>query len=352
MTVSLAFACAGLADSGREALAAARASVTDALDALEVDQRNAALRQAAEQYRTALADEALPPTEAQHARRALRAINTLLASPPGPAPPKPTSTSAAMPETAPLSPSSGESDVPLQPKVSPGPIAAVALRPPGEARSTLAVAEAVLAAHLDQAPDTAERRAWNDAWHHALRAGTHRDGRFGPGLSPPSTATDALHTLIALAALTVDRPLDTAHAPILAATLILEQSPAGGWRDPLSPFAHPSAHADDPRPDQRLATAANLLTLRWIALSPGLPPDVLADLHHARQLGQSRLAELLAHPPHLDPQRPGTFSDDLLDLVLTALENHGPNDRAFRAALAARLHPQLATITRGFPESP
>ncbi|MEM8783369.1 MAG: hypothetical protein AAGE65_11015 [Planctomycetota bacterium] len=371
-----AFACAAFADPPNDdGLAPARAAVGVALDTADPAARIASLQTAAAHYRAALTNPDLPPRDARHARRALRAIDALLrpAAPPVPEPAagavvpivsfqNPAVDRAPMqalgldppsePAVLPPPPEAGQAPPPSEPMAGPvppnvaapidapetrsvheeggapaAPVAKPSPAPPPGLRRTLVAALALLEAE----PGTA------DPWRRVLTAGANPRGRFGPGLAPPPAAGDALHTLIAVTALHRHGPLAPRHADALAATLLREQSPSGGWRDPLAPADRPG--------DQALPTAANLLTLRQLAATPGLSDVLRRDLAEAQRRGRVRLverhAQLSATPDAM--LRPCTFSDDLLQLVRATLNDPRPDlaQARFRTRLTAMLRTHL-----------
>ncbi|MEM1097294.1 MAG: hypothetical protein AAGH92_00765 [Planctomycetota bacterium] len=171
----------------------------------------------------------------------------------------------------------------------------------------------------------------------ALTQGANPRGRFGPGLNPPSRAGDALHTLAAVAALTVTAPLDPTHAETLALTLLRDQSPTAGWRDPLTPVERVG--------DQLLPTAANLLTLRILDATPGLPTHLHRELRQAQQHGSIRLEQLRRKPALAPPD--DTFSARCLSLLLESLgKPETPEQHAvFRRRLNELVHNHLNPST-------
>lgn len=160
----------------------------------------------------------------------------------------------------------------------------------------------------------------------ALTQGANPRGRFGPGLNPPSRAGDALHTLAAVAALTVTAPLEPTHAETLALTLLRDQSPTAGWRDPLTPVERAG--------DQVLSTAANLLTLRFLDATPALPTQLRREIRQAQQHGSIRLEELRRKPALAPPD--DTFSARCLSLLLESLSK--PETPEQHAAFRRRLN--------------
>ncbi|MEM7576472.1 MAG: hypothetical protein AAF328_03265 [Planctomycetota bacterium] len=355
-------ASAVIAEPASDSLAAARASVAVALDAQNLEPRTAALHAAASHYRAALTDPDLAPRDARLSRQALRAIATLLdpsANTPAyaehrpemtpvrpaqsvvpitPAPPKYSRVEpnqhalivagAASPVSAPASPpnsspaTSNAAIAPVSPSAQPtDPPTALA------ERRTLAVALALL---------DAEPEAFS-TFRAILRRGANHHGRFGAGLSPPASGADALHTLIAVAALTAHGPLQTDHAQTLAAVLLLEQSTTGGWRDPLTPIEQTG--------DQALPTAANLFTLRLLAETPGLPPSLQRDLAEARHRGQMRLLSIINRGLTNAAWRLSTFADNCFEHALAALNTPDAVQASeqFRRALAEQLRNHHAT---------
>ncbi|MEM1445422.1 MAG: hypothetical protein AAGF84_05155 [Planctomycetota bacterium] len=377
-SLTCAFGFSPAAIAGPEPLAEARRQVTLALDAESIEPRHAALFAAARHYRIALRGPALTSTEARYARQALRAIDRLLHPPASPtqplAPPESQREDTAHPHgqaeaqavTTSAAPIVPANPTPSDPPASKPSIVSTNVDPPisdvgdtntGPAetnepanlpiavpepvttsptlavpqatpivrdRRTLAVALALLDAPASHIP----------AYRQALSRGANVHGRFGPGLQPPAHAGDALHTLIAVAALTQHGPLSPDHAHTLAAVLLLEQSPEGGWRDPLTPIERTGS--------QTLPTAANLLTLRLLVTNPSLSESMREDLVEAQRRGRLRLQDLRASPTSANPYPSQTFSHVFLEHILAALDADDDHT-AFRNAIAAQLRNHHAT---------